>query len=442
MRTIIVGAGPAGLYTAIAMARRGHAVAVVDRDSGPAVDGTWRRKGVMQFRQPHGFRGQVIEALQAEMPDVWDGLMAAGADTATLPGRPDRPVALLCRRVVFERVLRAAAVSQPGVVLLTGHVDSIAEKRGRAAGVLVDGRAVDADLVIDASGRASRVTRAIRGAGEGGDCGAAYVSRHYQLRPGAEPGPLNWHSGWSGNYHGYTAVVFRHDNRTFSVLVVYHGEDRPLRALRSPAVFEAAMRAIPAFGVWTGPGRSQAITEVLPGGKLYNSYRGQLDHSGRPVLPGMISLGDAVCTTTPLAGRGIALSLMQARELIRLLDEQPRDLDRAAVAFDDWCRENIKPWFEDHSYTDADRVRRWSGQDVDIRRPLPSDLIVAATEADPDLHRVADPYAAMLALPSSLAAIEPRAREIYAGGWRPAVPAGPSRDQLAELCASILATAA
>jgi hypothetical protein len=36
-------------------------------------------------------------------------------------------------------------------------------------------------------------------------------------------------------------------------------------------------------------------------------------------------------------------------------------------------------------------------------------------------------------LPSALDEIEPRAREIYAGGWRPAVPDGPTRDELADL---------
>jgi hypothetical protein len=41
----------------------------------------------------------------------------------------------------------------------------------------------------------------------------------------------------------------------------------------------------------------------------------------------------------------------------------------------------------------------------------------------------------MRALPSSLGAIEPRVRDLYAGGWRPAVPEGPSRGDLAEIVA-------
>ena len=79
-------------------------------------------------------------------------------------------------------------------------------------------------------------------------------------------------------------------------------------------------------------------------------------------------------------------------------------------------------------------MRRWSGEDVDLSRRLPSDLIVAAADADPQLHEIVDPYSRMDALPASLAPAEPRARAIFADGWRPAVPDGPTRDELAELC--------
>ena len=85
MRSVIVGAGPTGLYTAIALARRGHQATVIDRDPGPA-RGQWRdRKGVMQFHHPHHFRQQVADALLAEMPEVWHGLLAAGATRSCPP---------------------------------------------------------------------------------------------------------------------------------------------------------------------------------------------------------------------------------------------------------------------------------------------------------------------------------------------------------------------
>ena len=111
----------------------------------------------------------------------------------------------------------------------------------------------------------------------------------------------------------------------------------------------------------------------------------------------------------------------------------PHDLAAATLAFDRWCTENIAPWYDDHVRWDADLARRWAGGDVDLSRPLPSDLVVAAAEADPSLFPLIGPYLGMRALPASLDAAAPRVREIYAGGWRPPVPDGPTRDELAEL---------
>jgi hypothetical protein len=65
--------------------------------------------------------------------------------------------------------------------------------------------------------------------------------------------------------------------------------------------------------------------------------------------------------------------------------------------------------------------------------------MAAAAEADTSLMRVAAPYLAMDVLPAALDEIEPRAREIFASGWRPSVPPGPTRDQLIELIAPLTA---
>jgi 2-polyprenyl-6-methoxyphenol hydroxylase-like FAD-dependent oxidoreductase len=433
MRSVIVGAGPTGLYTAVALARRGHQVTVVDRDPGPDDGRWWDRRGVMQFHHPHHFRQQVADALLAEMPEVWRGLLAAGAVPAVLPGQPGVAAGLHCRRLTFERVLRAAARAEPGVRLRTGHVDEVCSRQGRVTGVMAGGRQIDADLVIDAGGRGGRLTRALRGPAEGGDCGIAYVSRQYQMLPGAAAGPVNMPFGVMVTYPGYLVAVFIHDNRMLSVLIARASADRPLAALRTRAAFEAAARAVPALAAWTDPGQARPVTPVLPGGRLYNSYRGQLNDAGRVALDGLIYAGDAVCTTNPAAGRGVTTSLLQARQLIGLLEEHGRDFTSCSLAFDRWCAGHIKPWFDDHVYWDADLIRRWSGQDVDLTQPLPPDLLMTAAQADPEIAKVVGPYQAMLALPGSLDAVQARARDIYATGWRPPMPPGPTRDELASL---------
>ena len=319
-RVAIVGAGPTGLYLAIALARRNHRVIVVDRDRGPAPDGSWGRKGVMQFHHPHGFRGQVVDALTAEMPEVLDAMITAGAVPATIPALPGRIVGLRCRRELFERVLRGAAEQEPGVELRLGHAERPLADRGRVTGLVVDGQRVDADMVIDASGRVGRLGQGLRAPARGGDCGLAYVSRQYVLLPGAEEGPVNSPMGLVANLDGYQVVVFPHDNRTFSTLIARLASDRHLAQLRDERAFDVACRAIPALTTWTRPDRSRPITSVLPGGRLTNSYQGQRDAAGAVALPGLIFVGDAVCTTTPTAGRGVATSLMQAQQLLFLLD--------------------------------------------------------------------------------------------------------------------------
>lgn len=444
MRVVVVGAGPTGLFTAMVLGRRGHEVTVVDRDSGPRRDGSWSRRGVMQFHHPHAFRAQVVEALQAELPDVWHSLLAAGAEPIAVPADPadptgaQLPMGIRCRRLTFERVLRAAAERQPGLALRVGHVDKVCVERGRASGVRVDGATLRADLVIAASGRAGRLGRELRAPSQGGDCGIAYVSRQYKLRPGAGPGPMNFPLGQINLYPGYQVIVFLHDNGVFSTLIARASDDHALAALRHPDLFDAAARAIPVLAAWTDPARAHPHTPILPGGRLHNSYQGQLDDAGTVALPGLIFVGDTVCTTNPAVGRGVTTSLLQARELLRLLEHDTHDPAGTAMAFDRWCTDNIAPWFADHVYWDADLARRWAGADIDLTRPLPSDLIVAATAADPSLFPLVGPYLGMRALPASLDAVQPRVRQIYADGWRPPVPDGPTRDQLAQLIASDL----
>src|SRR6188472_2870917 len=76
MKVAIIGAGPTGLVMGIGLARRGHQVVAVDRDGGPAADGSWPRKGVMQFHHAHGFRPQIGNLLQREAPAAWQNWLA------------------------------------------------------------------------------------------------------------------------------------------------------------------------------------------------------------------------------------------------------------------------------------------------------------------------------------------------------------------------------
>ena len=441
MHTAVIGAGPTGLLLGAGLARRGHRVTLVDRDPGPAADGSWPRRGVMQFHHAHGIRAQGVDAVRAELPAAYERVLELGAEPTSMvvPGGRTVDTGLRCRRSTFEVALRAAALATPGVTLLPGHVDDVLAQDGRAVGLQVDGRPLAADLVIDASGRSGRATRRWRPQpGVGGPCATSYVDRQYRLHDGAEPGPMVNPVVWQADFDGYQVMVFLHELGTFSVLVIRPAGDRSLLALRHEAAFEAACRAVPGLATWTDPARSRPITPALPGGTLLNVYRGQTGPDGRLALPGLLFVGDAVCTTTPTFGRGIATSLLQVVEVLRLLDVHGADAASVAEELDAWCEAQMRPWVEDHVRLDDSQRRRWSGEDIDLSSPLPSDLVLAAAARAPEIMRFAGGYLMMTGLPSSLDPAEPLARAVYETGWRPPYADGPSRVELAEVVARAL----
>lgn len=430
MRTLIVGSGPTGLLLGATLARRGHQVMSVDRDPGPSSD-AWPRRGVMQFEHAHGFRPQVPLTLQAEWPEAlssWQDLEAQVVE-APSPDGSNQVVAVLSRRSTFERALRRAAEKQPGLTLRQGHVDGLVMDHGRVIGATVDGSLVEADLIVNASGRAGRLGRSSAqdpGRELDGDCGLAYVDRTYLLRPGAEPGPMSSPIAYIGDFDGYQCVVFLHEAGHFSVVLVRPTADAALKDLRFESAFEASCRAIPALAEWTHPDRAQPTSAVLVGGALRNVYRRQAG------TPGLVAVGDSVATTTPTRGRGIAMACMQANALLSLLDE---GADPATVAepFGAWCDRAIEPWVVDHIAIDGGMVRRWQGEDLDLSVPLTSDLIADAVQADPRIGEHAGGYFAMTALPETLRPAEPLARAVYQRGWRPAYASGPTRDELVDV---------
>ncbi|MDQ1521608.1 MAG: hypothetical protein QOI55_2681, partial [Actinomycetota bacterium] len=129
----------AGLGCALALARDGHRVTIVERDDTPMPANPddafahWERRGAPQVRHSHAFLARLRLLLLERAPDVHAALMAAGAaelrftdqlpptltDLSPYPGDDDL-VAIACRRTTFEWVLRRAALAEDGVELRHG----------------------------------------------------------------------------------------------------------------------------------------------------------------------------------------------------------------------------------------------------------------------------------------------------------------------------------
>jgi hypothetical protein len=254
----------------------------------------------------------------------------------------------------------------------------------------------------------------------------AYVTRNYRRRRGAGDGPSTRPGAWVGIFDGYQTYVFIHEHGHFSVVIIRPTADADLLVLRHRDAFDAACRAIPGLAAWTDPAMAVPTSAVLTGVRLRNMYRPPLDRRG------VVAIGDAVATTAPTAGRGVAMASMQIRALLEMLDA---GADPAAVAgpFGAWCDAWIRPWVQDHVAVDAEAVQRWQGVDIDPDQPLTSAAVVAAAQADERIVPHIGPYLAMTALPESLAPAKPLARAVYAAGWRPPPSPGPSRDELVGL---------
>ena len=423
MTTAVVGAGPVGMVMAHGLAGTGEDVLLVDADPGPAADGSWRRTGVMQFAHPHFFRHLVRQVLEQHTPELWAAVVRAGVVVNAPPeGLPPTITTVAARRSTLEGAMRR--VRSDRVRPVAGLAERVLVERDRVVGVVVDGSTFEADRVVVASGRTSRFADDLRPPATSSPCGVSYVSRMYQALPGVEP--LQSWVPLGAQYDGYLTIVFPQDAGTLSVLVVRPSDDADWDALWDDEVFGAVAAQIPNLAPWTDPERFTPITPVMRGGTLINSYRGQ----GHPPA-GVLFVGDAVCTTNPSAGRGVSTGLLQAAALLEALVEH--DDDRAASsAFDAWCEQQIRPWYDDHVVDDAYLLRRYRGELVGPDDPLPSDLVCDAMAADPALAGIVMPYLGMMAPPASLAGAHDRVRELLRGGWQPVPSAGPTRDELLE----------
>lgn len=422
-RAAVVGAGPVGLFAAHLLAERGWEVAVVDPDPGPPSDGSWRRKGVMQFWHPHLYRTQIRSLLTEHAPQLLDALFAAGVEVIPAPeGAPPGTEGLAGRRPVFEAALRGAVLAHPRITHVVGTAARVRTEGGRVTGLTTDAGDLDVDLVIGAGGRTSRLADELRPPTEGGPCGVSYVARMYRAKPGHRfdiTMPAN------GQTRDYQTIIFCQDAQTVSVLFVRPSEDDAYRLLWQAPCFDAAAAAVPNTAPWVDPARFEPITDPMRGGTLTNTYRGQGD------LPaGLVFVGDAVCTTNPSAGRGITLGMWEVIEALRLVDEYGIS-GELAPALDAWSEKHIKPWYDDHVVTDSWVCRRYAGDEqIDFDAPLPTGVLVNAAFDDPSLLPLVGPYLLMFAPPASLARAEPLVKDKLRAGWLPPYAAGPSRDEL------------
>jgi 2-polyprenyl-6-methoxyphenol hydroxylase-like FAD-dependent oxidoreductase len=376
MRIVVVGGSAAGLLSALLLARAGHEVTVLERDDIAPVDDLETaaerafRPGAPQIVQPHIVLARCRELLADRLPDVHAALIEAGVeqvalaaqmppalgDRSTWPG-DDRFTVLMTRRSTVDWVLRRAAATEPGVTIRSGvRVTGLLAEPGdppRVTGVRTDEGPVPADLVLDTTGRRTAIDRWLAAIGAGptsvafGECGVAYYSRHYRVHDGTElPGPPA--TRVVAALEEFTVGIWGGDNGSMTVAVCPLADDHRFRAVRDTATFTAVLRTVPYYARWLPV--LEPISDVFPMGGLHNTLR-RLVVDGRPVVAGLLAVGDAVCTTNPTLGRGLSVTMQMVVDLVEVIGSAD-----PVVAFDDAVTRHVAPYYADQVAVDAARL--------------------------------------------------------------------------------------
>jgi 2-polyprenyl-6-methoxyphenol hydroxylase-like FAD-dependent oxidoreductase len=459
---VVVGAGIGGLGSALALARGGHRVTVVERDDTPMPDDVegafeWDRRGAPQVRHPHVFLGLARTILRDRFPDVLEALAALGVEAPVMRSGPlaaafdEETLAVLAadddlrmlpvRRTTFEWVMRRTVLAEPGVRLVVGRgVLGVVVRPvdGRAPVVtavrLDDGSTVPADLVVATTGRRGDVPAWLAEHGveveeTSSDSGVVYFSRFYRSA-------VDERFGFRGGFGaGLIAGVIGADAGTFSITAVVDKGDKELRAhLGDSARFDATMRLLPELADVAGVDAAP-IHPVHCMTGLVNRTRTFTAPDGSPLVAGLVACGDAHTCTNPAYGRGQSLALRQAVLLAEALEVADGNVLEAARAYEAACRELVVPWY--HFSVLTDQLRQAAIGSSGLRDgsvgPSMFDPSLLFGAGDPQTIRTAMRVFNLLDPPEAMIGLLPELQAAAAA--RPLRPAGrsvrrPTREEL------------
>ena len=365
---LVLGGGYAGLLAARVLAGHVRRVTVLEQDTAPGVAA---RPGVPQAHHPHALLARGAEQLEEFFPGIRAELRSRGCPVGDFAqaGRilfptgwaPREPVGVevqLMARTVLEQAVRErvgaldAVTVRDGVrverVLLGDQGEGIgvvvrprrpAAAGGAAAGGTEAGGAGEgnaevggteaggagaetvlrADLVVDATGRGSRLPRWLTEAGHRlpeslvVDAKASYASRLYTLK---EDPDRDWNSSYQPTMapsvpRGAVAVRIGPTQWLLGLLGA---------AGNTPPDDDEGFRAYAA--TLRNPDFLRLIDEGEPEGAIHRTHttanRWHRYHRVPNWPDRLIALGDSVCAFNPIYGQGMTVAALQSR----LLDSQ------------------------------------------------------------------------------------------------------------------------
>ncbi|MGX1916073.1 FAD-dependent oxidoreductase [Streptomyces phaeochromogenes] len=361
---LVLGGGHAGMLTATALARHLDTVTVVERDHYP--QGPSHRKGVPQAHHGHLFVAGGVQAVESLLPGTIDRLLAEGAHRMGLPEDsitlnaygwqhrfPATHFMITCGRELLDWVIREQALRNDKITVVEGgDAGALLGDAGRVTGAVVtdgDGRDrhVDADIVVDARGRGSRLKQWFAGQGreveeEVLDLRLRYVTRVFAPPPRTMK---EFHAVFNlfsdptvpGPVSNAVMLPIEGDRWMLTASGVRGGEPPTddegflthLRRLAHPLLADL-------IGL-TEPLTSAQVTRTTSNRRTYYE---RLD----PWPEGLIVVGDALAAFNPIYGHGLSAAALGVVAMDQALEEHGTGDDAARHAMHAVGAVADEPW--------------------------------------------------------------------------------------------------
>ena len=328
-RAVVIGGSMAGLLAARVLAEHFDTVVVLDKDVLPDV--AVPRRGVPQGQHVHVLLASGLHIVERLFPGIGGELAEAGA----LPSRggmyisggyllraPECLRALTASRPLIEGVVRRRLLQLGNVRIESGvtarHLGATPDY-SRVTGVAVTGiersSFLEADLVVDATGRGSRAARWLEVIGyarpheERIEIPITYVTRCFRRAPGDLDGDTFEMVASEQPCHRGGLMIAIEGGRWMVTLTGYGDQVPP----QDMAGFIAYARSLPALRIAGLVSRA----EPLDDGCIFRFPASLRRHWEKLAhLPkGFLVFGDSICSFNPVFGQGMTVAAQESQAL-------------------------------------------------------------------------------------------------------------------------------